>query len=142
MKLKQILLLLFITVLLGACAGTKKNQEYSMPAFSLTFGKTGGFTNLNPVYSINNSGNLFKQTSEKTEPVLIKKLTSSQVDSIYLLLKQTDFLDPNISHPGNIANYLEFKQDNLQRKIIWTDNTQLTPACLKLHLYVTKTIKN
>ena len=142
MKIKALTIPLLLTIILGACSVNKKSRNHVIPSFSLTFGKTGGFTNINPIYSINNTGDLFKQATDKADPVPVKKLSSASLDSIYLLLKQTDFLSQPISHTGNISSYLELKMDTLQRKIMWTESAQLPPACLKLHLYLMETIKN
>jgi hypothetical protein len=142
MKIKKLCLLFISTAIFGACISGKKTSYQPLPVFSVTFGKTGGFTNINPVYTVNNTGNILKQQSEKAEPVLLKKLPPVCVDSVYLLIKQTNFLKDKISIPGNISNYLELKQDTLKRRIIWSDNSQLSPATLKLHLYLLKMIKH
>jgi hypothetical protein len=142
MKIKYLFPAIFLSAILGACAGSKTLPDPQLPEFKITYGKTGGFTNINPLYTINSKGDLTKQLSEMSAPSLIRNLAPAQLDSVYLLIKETDFLKENIARTGNISNYIEFRQDTLYRSIKWTDNSQLSPASHKLHLYLQKMIKN
>ncbi|NJK96330.1 MAG: hypothetical protein HC905_16725 [Bacteroidales bacterium] len=124
------------------CGGSKKSKINTIPAFTITFGKTGGFTNINPVYTFNEKGELLKQPKENATPELLKKLPAIKVDSVYHLIKETGFLEQPLSNPGNISRYIELQKDTLKRQIIWADDHQLSPAYQKLHGYLLSLIKN
>jgi hypothetical protein len=140
MDLKSIFRIVLLTLILSSCAGSRNNNKL-LPPFSVSFGKTGGFTNMNPVYTIFSSGEVTSNSDIASNPVLLKNLPLIKVDSVFLLLKETGFLKHQIRQSGNISYYIEFKQDTFHRKIIWNDNVQLTPDILKLHTYLMLMIK-
>lgn len=140
MDFKSIGRLAVFIILLSSCSGSR-NTKTESPRFSVSFGKTGGFTNLNPIYTIFSSGEVTRKSGVDSIPVIIKKLQPNQIDSVFQLLKATGFLKNPINHPGNISNYIELKQDTLKRKIIWNDNFQLTPDIRSLQTYLMLMIK-
>lgn len=141
MKLHRLLLILLFAPLLIGCSGGKKAITGSIPSFTVIFGKTGGFTNTNPVYIVNSKGEVSKKMSLNATAELINKIPLSATDSIYTLLKKTGFLEQKIHFPSNISRYIELQRDTIYSRIVWENDSQITPEIKILHLYLLKLIK-
>lgn len=53
-------------------------------------------------------------------------------DSIFLLVRQCDFGNLQISRISNITNYIEVKSDKINNRVQWFDDKSIPPGLLKL----------
>lgn len=125
-----------------SCSVGKKGSKQATHDFSVTFGKTGGFTNINPSYTVNSGGEVFKKENKTSDPQLIRKLSTVQTDSVFILLNESRFMDLKINFPSNITNFIEVGHDSITNRIQWRDESQIPPAVQKLHSYLLSVIKN
>lgn len=123
------------------CNGSKKSAINSEKVFLLSVGKTGGFTNTNPLYTLNNKGELNKKEDSESDFKFIKKIPASKTDSVMLLVKQSKFLEQKIDYTSNITYFIELQQGTLNNKISWGDDSQITPELKRLHLFLLSLIQ-
>lgn len=133
---------LILAVLLVNCAGAKRNSKKTSPEYSITFGRTGGFTNINPVFTVTSKGEVSRKSNQNASAIPLKKLTQTQIDSVSTFLYNSKFHSLKIDFPYNITNYIELQDSSGISKIQWSKDEQITPEIKKLHSYLLSLIKN
>ncbi len=138
--LKTINIFGFIFLMLS-CSNTSKVPKADTFPFEIHFGSTGGFTNLNPVFIIKSNGEVFKKDNAKANPLLLKNIDATKIDSIYLLIKQSNFADLKISNISNYTNYIEINYEKCNNKIMWYNQSQIPTEVQNLYKFLLSIIK-
>lgn len=130
-----VLLLLQLTMFAG-CSHTHKVQKLNTPEFELLVGKTGGFTNINPIFKIKSNGEVLKSDRANAPFYKLRNIDRNKVDSIYNFIITSNFGDLRIKKISNMTNYLEFNSDKIHNRIEWFDENQLPARVIKLYQFV------
>lgn len=141
MKFLNLFLIVFLILFASACSSGKKISTKSLPPFSISFGKSGGFTNINPEYILNSKGELYKKNAPSNEPVLLKKVDKSSLQLILKTAQEADILEVKIDYTSNITNYIEYHIGSLFNRIQWANETQLTPNLIQLNKLLLQLLK-
>jgi hypothetical protein len=127
-------------IVYSGCAKPRISAKPDSCYFELYFGKTGGFTNINPTFEIKSNGEIYKRNSYKTEFYLLKKVEKSAIDSIFNLLIKSRFNELSIKEVSNMTNFIEVKSDKINNKITWYQDSQIPDDIKKLQQFVHKII--
>lgn len=131
----------FLTLIVFACsANSRVSGRTKTPGFDLYFGKTGGFTNINPTYQINSNGKVYKRNNSKSEFILLKKIKKHTVDSVYNLLIKSQFNELSIKEVSNITYFIEVKSEMINNKITWYQTSQIPVDIKELNLLINRII--
>lgn len=103
------------------------------------FGQGGGATNEFKTFIIKQTGELLSKANEKSEPTLIRKLSSSELKTVYKKLKAANIPNLDINTPHNVYQFIEIKNETgaSVNKVIWGDpNGKLTIELKDLYDYL------
>jgi len=112
----------FLLVLLSFFnAGAQKN------AFTLSFGSGGGFSGGSTIYSVDNTGKLYKQqklgSNLTAQPQELAKLTKKEIREIKKLMAEVNFPSLQINTPGNMSQFVNLKENGQEFKTTWSGST-------------------
>jgi hypothetical protein len=110
--------------------------------FEILYGSTGGFTNTNPIYIIKSDGDILKKDKPSSAPNPLKRINRHKIDSLYLLIKESDFCNLKIKEISNFTHYIEIKSDRCNNKVMWFDASQLPDNVKKLYDSLKGVIQN
>ena len=131
------LLLLYTT-----CSNSKKAAHtFVVPEFEITYGRTGGFSNINPVYKIKSNGEVLKSETESSPFSLLRKLDSASIDSLYALVQRCNFATLKINETSNLTKFIAVKSGNMDNKITWYSDDQIPAGVLSLYQFITSLLK-
>jgi len=135
---RKIYLVVFVPLflILIDCSNSRKLNSVESYPFEVVFGNTGGFTNLNPVFVIKSSGDVFKKENPTSEPVLLKKIDRHKIDSLYLFIKESNFGALQMKQPSNFNKYIEIKSGKINNRIMWSNDSQLPEEVNKLYRFL------
>jgi hypothetical protein len=135
---RKIYLVVFVPLflILMDCSNSRKLNSADSYPFEVVFGNTGGFTNLNPVFVIKSSGEVFKKENTASEPLLLKKIDRHKIDSLYLFIKKTNFGALQMKQPSNLSRYIEIKSEKINNRIMWSNDSQLPEEANKLYRFL------
>jgi hypothetical protein len=134
-RFTAVLILLQLMMFIG-CAHSHKVRKVDTPEFELLVGKTGGFTNINPVFKIKSNGEVLKCDRANAPFYKLKNIDRSKTDSIYSLVMKCNFAALRLKKVSNMTNYLEFTSDKIHNRIEWFDENQLPAGVNELYQYV------
>lgn len=137
----RIILIVLLGIYLPGCSQSKKISIRNSYPFEISFGQTGGFTNMNPVFIVKNSGEVLKKETAASTPVMLKKIKMSQIDSLYAYLEDSGFSTLTIAHPSNITNFIDIQSEKGKNKITWSDEAQIPDKVKKLNRYLLSIVK-
>jgi len=141
-KVSERIALIFILLFTLSCASSRNTTTRESYPFEIRFGSTGGFSNINPMFSIRQTGEVLKKENPTTTPYLIKKITKQKVDSLYQLIRVSDFSNLKINRISNYTNYIQIQTDHYTNKVMWFNDSQIPDALKKLYDTLINTIKN
>ncbi len=121
-NLHQFLLLVLIP-LLSYCSSPKYATPSESPDAQIVFGSGGGYAGLVTEYTLLENGQLFKKTSvDETygEFSKVDKQTVKQIFNNYAFLTIDKFKH---NDPGNLYHFIEYKNQEGNHRITWSDNT-------------------
>jgi hypothetical protein len=124
------------------CAAKQKVSTVGTYPFEILFGSTGGFTNINPIFEVKSTGEVLKKNNSSSEPYLLRKMTKTKLDSLYLLIRECNFANLKIKQISNYTNYIEIKSGKFNNKVMWFNDSQIPPELKKLYETLINTIKN
>jgi len=110
--------------------------------YTIIFGQTGGFTNINPIFKLNNSGELWRKANQDADFEFLKNVDDQKLAQINNLLNQINFDTLTIHDVGNVTYFIEFKSTQTSKKITWTDDTALSPPVEGLYKQLLSNLKN
>jgi hypothetical protein len=134
--------LVFFLIFTLSCASSQKTAIRESYPFEVRFGSTGGFSNINPIFSIRQTGEVLKKDNSSSEPYLAKKITKQQIDSLYQLIRECNFSNLKINRISNYTHYIEIQTDQYTNKVMWFNDSQIPDALKKLYNTLINTIKN
>jgi len=123
------------------CSSSKKSRAIESYSFEIFFGNTGGFSNINPIFSVKNNGDVFKKNNATSDAFLLKKIEIPKIDSLYTLIAKSNFENLKINHISNLTHYIEIKSEKFTNKIMWHENSQLPDEGKKLYNFLLSTVK-
>jgi len=141
-KIIKQMLLISLILLMFHCAAKQKVSTVGTYPFEILFGSTGGFTNINPIFEVKSTGEVLKKNNSSSEPYLLRKMTKTKLDSLYLLIRECNFANLKIKQISNYTNYIEIKSGKFNNKVMWFNDSQIPPELKKLYETLINTIKN
>lgn len=133
----QFMLLSFFATLFGC---TPKYAE-------VHFGQDGGVTDKNPAYLIKENGDLLVKKSKNGDFEMVRKLTNSELKTMYKKIKTAELPTLDINTPDNVSKFIEIRNETgaSVNKVIWGNpQGKLTAELSDLYNYllaITKTEK-
>lgn len=124
-SLSQLIIIFsFFIFLLPSCSSNKKIASTKLSFNTISFGKSGGFTNLKEEYIINNNRSIFKLVNGNEEVInKVDKPLFSEIDKQIIAM---NFFILDIHANGNITYFIEIKKESNSNKVTWTDSTENT----------------
>jgi len=133
------LLLVLIAGITGIGCASQKAQKAPDHSFTtITFGKTGGVTNIPDAYSLTAGGTVNRLENEK--PVEIGKARRSAVKKIEWKIEEMDFMSMGLRETGNMTYFIEVIAPTGNHRVTWTDATE-APEAMELYHLLTATVK-
>ena len=120
------------------CASQKAQKTPDHSFTAITFGKTGGVTNIPDSYSLTAGGIVSRL--EKEEPVEIGQVRRSTVRKIERKIEEMDFMSMDLRETGNMTYFIEVIAPSGNQKITWTHSTE-APEAMELYRALTETVK-
>jgi uncharacterized lipoprotein YajG len=115
------LLFVFTIFLFTGCTPSQKLQNFSKS--NLIFGSGGGITGATNEYTLKYDGVINKLNSLTNETTQVTTISAKDAKALFrdFLSKGLDTL--NFSVPGNMSQFIGFKNDSITHKIIWGGDT-------------------
>jgi hypothetical protein len=113
-------ILVSLLILLISCAQPRK-ITVDDTANSVTFGKTGGFTNIPMEYALQNTRRIFEIAADTAKQV--NRISRKEMKEIMAGLDSMDFKNLTLNEPGNMTYFLHVKNESWQNRVQWSDNT-------------------
>jgi hypothetical protein len=135
--LNVFLLLILILTMALSCNSTRK-ISLAENMSEISFGRTGGFTNIPDEYRINEKGDVFKITGN--ELTKVNSLSRRRMKRIAGQFNGLDFDHCEINEPGNISYFIRVVTPDYEKRVIWNDLTSNDPL-KDLYNELLKTLK-
>jgi hypothetical protein len=104
-------------------SGMNMNESLTSEKITaISFGKTGGFTNIPVEYRIDSAGNVFRIKSN--DPVKINSVPRSVMRKLRRSLSRMDFEKVELQDPGNITYFITVISSRYRNTVKWNDNTE------------------
>ena len=88
----------------------------------ISFGRTGGFTNMTVEYTLFGNGKVYKvQDNDLKKVCRIKKELLSEIECSFTC---SGFRDLIINEPGNMTYFIKVVKADYQNEVKWSDNDQ------------------
>ena len=121
MKISDVLFLLILILTMAlSCNSSRKISSGNVPS-EISFGRTGGFTNIPDEYRIYQKGHVFKITRD--DSTQINDISRKKMRIITGLLGDMDFEHLEINEPGNISYFVRVVTRDYENRVIWNDLT-------------------
>jgi hypothetical protein len=91
----------------------------------ISFGRSGGFTNIPLEYVLFEKGQLFKVEQDSLVKVL--KINTKQLKTLDSLFVKADFEKLELNNPGNITYHIKRIKSGSEREIKWSDPSENEP---------------
>ncbi len=104
----------------------------------ISFGKTGGFTNIPVVYMINSKGDVFRMKTN--DPVRINSVSRCVIRKLRRYISEMDFEHVEMNDPGNITNFITVSCEQYRNTVKWNDRTD-NEKVKELYKELMKTVK-
>lgn len=117
--------LVFMFLCMLDCSHTHKMATVDTYPFEILFGNEGGFTNINPCFIVKSSGEILKKDNSSSDSYLLKRMDKHKIDSLYLLIGESNFGNLKIKQISNFTHYIEIKSGKFNNKIMWFNDSQI-----------------
>jgi hypothetical protein len=131
----------FLLLLMVACSTSRKAPAIDRYPFEIYFGSTGGFTNINPSYIVRSSGEVLRKENSSSDPNHLKHIRRQKIDSLYLLIQESNLGNLKIKQISNVTNYIEIKSEKFNNRLEWFDDSQIPFEVNKLYHSLLSVIK-
>ncbi|PLX10383.1 MAG: hypothetical protein C0598_10510 [Marinilabiliales bacterium] len=102
---------------LFSCSAQK--EIYQDNPHMISFGKSGGFTNVNDTYKLFSDGNLWKIRNISKDSSLLKQIKKSSTKKIFKQAYAIGLDTLIYDEPGNISKFILFKSKKFNNKVYW-----------------------
>ena len=140
-KIIRQMLLISLLLFMFSCSTNRKVLAIDAYTFEIFFGSTGGFTNINPVFMVKSNGEVLKKDNSSSAPYPLKRISRSATDTLYMLIRGSNFARLKINQISNFTNYIEIKSEKFNNKVMWFNDSQIPVELKKLHDTLVNTIK-
>lgn len=114
-------LFIFSCCLIFGCS-TLEKQTSDQQFQSIVFGKTGGFSNINNIYTIERNGMVSREAGG--DHTMIFELRKKDIRKIDKELSNINFTSMDLSDVGNMTHYIEVNYSNSTKKNTWVESTE------------------
>ena len=121
-NLRQFLLLVLIP-LFSYCSSPKYASPAESPDAQIVFGSGGGYASTVKEYVLLENGQLFKKSSTNMEYEELSKVKKKEVKQIFSNYSFLNIEKINHDNPGNMYQFVEYKNQDGTHRITWSDNT-------------------
>ena len=97
-------------------------QKYD--GIKLAVGTSGGFTGEEKKFVLLDNGNLYKISSLSHDTVFVAKLENAKSKQIFNNYNVLGLGKMNISEPGNMNYFIEYKNGDISHKLLWSNSLQ------------------
>jgi hypothetical protein len=134
--------ILFLVLVAGITATgciTRKAQKIPDQSFTIiSFGKTGGVTNIPDSYAMTAEGSISRLGKEA--PVVIGQASRSMLKKIKRMILETNFMSTDLRETGNMTYFIEIDTPSGTHGVTWAQSTE-APGIKELYQALTETIK-
>jgi len=114
-------LVIFICCFIYGCS-TLEKQTADQQFQSIVFGKTGGFSNINNIYTIERNGKVSREV--QGDQKMIIEIRKKDIRKIEKELSSLQFNSMDLSEVGNLTYYIEVHYANSSKKNTWVETTE------------------
>lgn len=100
-----------------SCGAQK--EIYQDNPHMISFGTSGGFTNVNTTYKLFSNGKLWKIREATNDSSLMKQIKKSVTKKYFKNAYDLGLDTLNYKKPGNMSRFLVFKSKDFNNKISW-----------------------
>lgn len=135
--MKNIYTFITVVLLLAGCNPTKQTAGSDRP-YEITFGRTGGFTNVTVEFMIRENREVFRITNGQSTKT--NKITARKMKEIRNLIDSVGFKNLTPEEPGNVNYFIKVQHPEYENRVQWSDPSVESPLNTLYHLLLT-TIK-
>jgi len=114
-------LFIYFCCFIHGCS-TLEKQTSDQQVQSISFGKTGGFSNINNTYNIERNGKISREA--QGDHKVINEIRKKDIRKIEKELSRIGFTSLDLSEVGNITYYIEVNYANSTKKNTWIETTE------------------
>ncbi len=111
------LLFVFTILLFAGCTPSRELQNFSKS--DLIFGSGGGITGATNEYILKYDGVINKLNSLTNETTQVTTISAKDAKALFRDFLSNGLDTLNFSVPGNMSQFIGFKNDSITHKIIW-----------------------
>lgn len=115
--------LLVLVLFLFSCSAQK--EIYLDNPHMISFGSSGGFTNVNTTYKIFSDGKLWKIREATNDSSLLKQIKKSATKKLFKNAYALGLDTLNYDKPGNMSRFIIFKSKKFSNKIYWEGKNEV-----------------
>lgn len=118
--MKKIFFLIVMCLPVVACINPRKlmqNNEIGR----ITFGKSGGFTNIPMEYVLFDKGQLYRIKNDSL--IRIRKISARELVKIDSLFSALNFRDHVLNEPGNLTYFIKAAGAGYKNEVKWSDSS-------------------
>lgn len=109
--------LLGLVLFLFSCSAQK--EIYQDNPHIISFGTSGGFTNINTTYKLMSDGKLWKIREATNDSSLMKQIKKSATKKLFKNAYALGLDTLDYDKPGNMSKFIIFKSKKFNNKIFW-----------------------
>ncbi|MFH0758482.1 MAG: hypothetical protein V2B15_14435 [Bacteroidota bacterium] len=106
------------------CSSVKIAKSPRLSFTSISFGKSGGFSNQVEKYIIRNNGTV-SNLSNESENVL-NEIGETELLNLESDLNRINYYDLQLNEVGNMTYFIVIEKDDITKRVSWTDATDST----------------
>lgn len=134
-----VLIIVFLVIFSGCTPKLFTPEEHDMDY--LAFGNGGGFSGKVTTYYLSRRGKVYQRNSIAGEAKFIGNLSTEIYQQIISNIEITDLVDKELDQPGNIYRFLEWRNEGIQYRWVWSAADQL-PAAELIYKNLNQLLKN
>ena len=139
-SIRKVLYATLLLLLFSGCTTTRKIQKFSNN--KIIFGYEGGFAGSVTEYVLQYNGIIQKYNSLTKETTLITKIPQKKSELLFRRFLKYGLDTMNYSKPGNMSEFLGFKNNSLTHKVIWDNHSQPSAKLVTLYNDLIQLVRN
>lgn len=122
------LVTILLTGILGSCKSRKKDErKLEFKTQEIIFGRGGGFTGAYDVYFLSKDGKLRYKNSLNTDTVVLKTVTTTDLNRIFTSSDSLILTNKMYSEPGNMNDFIRIKLQDTEFLYEWSIEKEDVP---------------
>ena len=115
--------LMFLLASSSCCIFNRANSANSLSFKSISFGRSGGFTNLTEEYILNAQGCVLKVSGK--DSTVINHIDKCHLNKINRQIKSIDFFSIDFKEYSNMNNFIRIESETKTNEVIWSQSSEI-----------------